>query len=99
MHPENGNGAGPEEPVSADETESAGLRPVAPAEADDGSEISDTDIVFDCPCNLEHYVQAVRNLPPAELADIIARDPEPIVITCHNCGSVYEITKDMLTAK
>ena len=49
MHPENGNGAGPEEPVSADETESAGLRPVAPAEADDGSEISDTDIVFDCP--------------------------------------------------
>ena len=61
--------------------------------------VLERDIVFDCPCNLKHYVQAVRNLPPAELADIIARDPEPVVVTCHNCGSVYEITKDMLTQK
>lgn len=54
------------------------------------------DVVFDCPCSLAHYVQAVRNLPPAELADIIARDPDPIEITCHNCGSVYHITKAMV---
>ena len=57
------------------------------------------DIIFDCPCSLEHYVDAVRHLPPAELADIIARDPEPIVITCHNCGSIYEITKKMIVGE
>lgn len=39
---------------------------------------------------------ASDNLPPAELADIIARDPDPIEITCHNCGSVYHITKAMV---
>ena len=54
------------------------------------------DIVFDCPCTLEHYVDAVKHLPKAELDDILAHDAEPIRITCHNCGSEYEITKDML---
>ncbi len=58
--------------------------------------VLDRDIVYNCPCSLDHYVQAVKHLPPAELSDILARDPEPIEITCHNCGSVYHITKDML---
>lgn len=54
------------------------------------------DIVFDCPCSLENYVEHVKHLPKKELDDIIANDPEPIEIVCHNCGSVYKITKDML---
>lgn len=58
--------------------------------------VLDRNIVYNCPCSLDHYVQAVKHLPPAELSDILARDPEPIEITCHNCGSVYHITKDML---
>ena len=58
--------------------------------------VLDRDIVYNCPCSLDHYIQAVKHLPPAELSDILARDPEPIEITCHNCGSVYHITKDML---
>ena len=61
--------------------------------------VLDRDIVYNCPCSLDHYVQAVKHLPPAELSDILARDPEPIEITCHNCGSVYHITKDMLKDK
>ncbi len=61
--------------------------------------VLEREIIYDCPCTLNHYVQAVKHLPPAELSDIIAHDAEPIVITCHNCGSVYEITKDMLTAE
>ena len=58
--------------------------------------VLERDVVFDCPCSLKHFAAAVRALPPAELADIIAHDAEPLEITCHNCGSVYHISKDML---
>ena len=54
------------------------------------------DVLFDCPCSLGRFVQAVRDLPPAERADIIIHDRDPLEITCHNCGSVYHITKAML---
>lgn len=54
------------------------------------------DVIFDCPCSKEHYVDAVRHLPAAELADIIAHDADPLEITCHNCGSVYKIEKELL---
>lgn len=53
-------------------------------------------IVFDCPCSLEQYVQHVKHLPQAELKDIIEKDPEPIEVVCHCCGSRYKITKEML---
>lgn len=51
------------------------------------------DIIFDCPCRKEYYVNHVKHLPQAELADIIANDPEPIEIICHNCGSKYQLYK------
>lgn len=54
------------------------------------------DIIFDCPCNTDYYVQHIKNLPKQEVEDIIASDPEPINIICHNCNSRYKITKDML---
>ena len=54
------------------------------------------DIIFDCPCSKEHFADAVRHLPASELADILANDPDPLEITCHNCGSVYHIEKDLL---
>ena len=31
-----------------------------------------------------------------ELADILANDPDPLEIVCHNCGSAYKIPKSML---
>ena len=49
MNEENENAPGQEEPQFAEEIETPGVRPSEPVEADDGSEISDTDIVFDCP--------------------------------------------------
>lgn len=58
--------------------------------------VLERDVIFDCPCSLEHFAAAVRALPAAELADIIAHDSDPLEITCHNCGSVYKITKEML---
>lgn len=54
------------------------------------------DIIFDCPCNIDYYVNHIKHLPKREVEDIIAHAPEPIEIICHNCGSKYAITKDML---
>ena len=55
------------------------------------------DVIFDCPCNAELYTQHIKHLPKEELADIIAKDPDPITVTCHNCGSVYSIPKSALS--
>lgn len=54
------------------------------------------DIIFDCPCNIDYYVNHIKHLPKREVEDIIAHDPESIEVICHNCGSKYAITKDML---
>lgn len=53
-------------------------------------------VTFDCPCSAEYYANHIKSLPQKEVQDIIENDPEPLEIVCHNCGSVYRITKDML---
>lgn len=60
------------------------------------SAVLSRDIIFDCPCSTDYYAQQIKHLPAAELEDIINRDPEPLEIVCHNCGSVYKITKNLL---
>ena len=54
------------------------------------------DVIFDCPCSEETFVNHIKHLPKAELEDIIARDPDPIEVVCHCCGSKYAISKEML---
>lgn len=49
------------------------------------------DIVFDCPCNKEFFINHIRNLPKDQLDDIKKNGPNPLEITCRNCGSVYKI--------
>ena len=60
------------------------------------SAVLNRDVIFDCPCSAEYYAQHIKHMPKAELEDIIAHDPDPLEILCHNCASVYKITKDML---
>ncbi len=60
------------------------------------SAVLNRDIVFDCPCNEKYYIQHIKHLPQKELKDIIANDPEPLEIICHNCGSRYQIFKKSL---
>lgn len=60
------------------------------------SAVLNRDVIFDCPCSAEYYAQHIKHMPKAELEDIIAHDPDPLEIVCHNCASVYNITKDML---
>ena len=47
------------------------------------------DIVFDCPCNRENFINRVRSLSKDELEDIKKNGPDPVEVICHNCGSVY----------
>jgi len=54
------------------------------------------DIIFDCPCNKESYINHIKHLSKAELDDIIATAPDPLEVICHNCGSKYQISKDEL---
>jgi len=58
--------------------------------------VLERDIIFDCPCSASHFAESIRHLGKRELDDIIAHDPDPIEVVCHNCGSVYHISKDML---
>lgn len=58
--------------------------------------VLDRDVIFDCPCSAEHFASAIRGLGKKELDDIIEHDPDPLEIICHNCGSVYHISKQML---
>ena len=54
------------------------------------------DVIFDCPCSAQSFAEHIKHLPKAELADIIAHDPDPIEVVCHCCGSKYKIKKEML---
>lgn len=53
------------------------------------------DIVFDCPCNKEHFVKYIKTLPKSQIEEII-NDDKPIEIFCRNCNSKYIIEKDLL---
>lgn len=58
--------------------------------------VLDRDIIFDCPCSEEKYRNAIKNLGKDEVQDIIQNDVDPIEVICHNCGSVYNISKKSL---
>lgn len=60
--------------------------------------VLERDIIFDCPCSIENFTDQIKHLPKAELDDIIQNGPDPIEVICHNCSSVYHITKEMLTS-
>jgi molecular chaperone Hsp33 len=49
------------------------------------------EITFDCPCSEEYYLDYIRHLPADQVADIKKNGPDPLEVTCHNCGSVYHI--------
>lgn len=46
---------------------------------------------YDCPCNEEFFLNYIRSLPKDQVADIKQNGPDPLEVTCRNCGSVYHI--------
>lgn len=49
------------------------------------------DIVFDCKCNEEYYINYLRTLTKDQIEDIKKNGPNPLEIICRNCGSIYKI--------
>ena len=49
------------------------------------------DIIFDCKCNEEYYINYLRTLPKEQIEDIKKNGPDPLEIICRNCGSIYKI--------
>ena len=58
--------------------------------------VLERDVIFNCPCSAESFASSIKAMGKAELDDIIKNDSDPLEVTCHNCGSVYKITKNML---
>lgn len=58
------------------------------------------DVVFDCPCDKEKYIQHIKNLGNAEVENIFAENNNSdipagtIEVVCQNCSSRYYITKE-----
>ena len=49
------------------------------------------DVIFDCKCNEEYYINYLRTLPKEQIEDIKKNGPDPLKIICRNCGSIYKI--------
>ena len=49
------------------------------------------DVIFDCKCNEEYYINYLRTLPKEQIEDIKKNGPDPLDIICRNCGSIYKI--------
>ncbi len=49
------------------------------------------DVIFDCKCNEEYYINYLRTLPKEQIEDIKKNGPDPLEIICRNCGSIYRI--------
>lgn len=58
--------------------------------------VLERDIIFDCPCTKENFIKSIKALPTAELKDILENEKFPLEILCHNCGSIYQISKEEL---
>ena len=49
------------------------------------------DIVYDCPCSKEYFLNHIRGLPAKDLEDIKKNGPDPLEVVCRKCGSIYHI--------
>ena len=54
------------------------------------------DIVFDCKCNENFYINYLKNLPKEQIEDFKKNGPDPLEIQCRNCGSIYRIPTSKL---
>ena len=49
------------------------------------------DIIYDCPCSKDYFLNHIRGLPQKDLEDIRKNGPDPLEVVCRKCGSVYHI--------
>jgi len=53
-------------------------------------------VEFMCHCSEEKFLHHLKNLPAEDRKDIRDNGPFPLVLSCHHCGSTYEIAKQTL---
>ena len=54
------------------------------------------DVIYDCPCSEEKFIEYLKTLPPEQLKEMLEESNNSIQIECRNCGSVYNIPVDSL---
>ena len=54
------------------------------------------DIIFDCPCTEQKFIDYLETLPSDQLKEMIEDSNGTLEIECRNCGSVYKIPVDKL---
>jgi len=64
----------------------------------DFNHLDDRPVRFYCPCSKERIGAYVGALPVDELIELEAEGPFPLSVTCHNCGSAYDFSKDELAS-
>ena len=57
------------------------------------------DIIFDCPCNEQKFIDYLKTLPTDQLKEMLEDSKESLQIECRNCGSVYNINHSSLRAE
>ncbi len=75
------------DPVSLIQNEFKELQP---------SFLSNTRVEFFCRCSKEKMAGHVKNLPGADLEEMIQNGPFPLETRCHHCNSVYTFDKQEL---
>lgn len=58
--------------------------------------VLERDIIFDCPCYEGKFIEQIKHLSKNELNSIMEDEKDSIEVICHNCGSIYTISKDKL---
>jgi molecular chaperone Hsp33 len=64
----------------------------------DPERLGEKQLRFDCDCSREGFASFLLAGEREILADLAAKGPWPVEISCHNCGSVYRFGKDELAA-
>lgn len=49
------------------------------------------DIKYNCPCSEDKFLDYIRSFPKEQILDIKENGPDPLYITCKNCGSIFQI--------
>lgn len=49
------------------------------------------DVKYDCPCSEEKFLNYIRSFSKEQILDLKENGPNPLSITCKNCGCVFQI--------
>ena len=55
-------------------------------------------VEFMCHCNSDRFERFLAQLPIEDLSEIAENGPFPLILTCHNCNTAYEFSKEQVTS-